>query len=202
MSFVPPGKNQSYVPPKQQTLSGRTEQGRAGQGSSLACICSTETFLRVNGWQRVGQKTDIIHSDFIKPKTTCYWNFWLVTYSSVNWAGHQRTLYDKLSTLSLLSHTSSVLICPAHCPPSLTSNPLCDPLLSFLCVSNVFKCFVIWASWKTAEVWNLENLNTFTANWSRGDSCPISVFPYLLDLEFGVKIIMAHRQIRFHRFAL
>lgn len=34
MSFVPvaPGKNQSYVPPKQQTLSGRTEQGRAGQG--------------------------------------------------------------------------------------------------------------------------------------------------------------------------
>lgn len=37
MSFVPvaPGKNQSYVPPKQQTLSGRTEQGRAGQLSGL-----------------------------------------------------------------------------------------------------------------------------------------------------------------------
>lgn len=59
MSFVPvaPGKNQSYVPPKLQTLSGRTEQGRAGQGSSLACICSTKTFLRVNGWQREGQET-------------------------------------------------------------------------------------------------------------------------------------------------
>ncbi|KAI3372358.1 hypothetical protein L3Q82_022856 [Scortum barcoo] len=32
---VAPGKNQSYVPPKQQTLSGRTEQGRAGQLSGL-----------------------------------------------------------------------------------------------------------------------------------------------------------------------
>lgn len=37
MSFVPvaPGKIQSYVPPKQQTLSGRTERGRAGQLSGL-----------------------------------------------------------------------------------------------------------------------------------------------------------------------
>ncbi len=37
MSFVPvaPGKIQSYVPPRQQTLSGRTEQGRAGQLSGL-----------------------------------------------------------------------------------------------------------------------------------------------------------------------
>lgn len=55
---------------EQQTLSGRTEQGRAGQGSSLACICLTETFLKVNGWQRMGQETDIIQSDLIKPKTT------------------------------------------------------------------------------------------------------------------------------------
>lgn len=37
MSFVPvaPGKIQSYVPPKQQSLSGRTERGRAGQLSGL-----------------------------------------------------------------------------------------------------------------------------------------------------------------------
>ena len=35
MSFVPPGKNQSNVPPKQQTLSGRTQQGKAGQLSGL-----------------------------------------------------------------------------------------------------------------------------------------------------------------------
>lgn len=55
---------------KQQTLSGRTEWGRAGQGSSLDRICSTETFLGVNGRQKIGQKTGIINSDFINQKTT------------------------------------------------------------------------------------------------------------------------------------
>lgn len=48
----------------------QAEQTGAGQGSSLACIYSTETFLRVNGWQRVGQETDIIQSDSIKERIT------------------------------------------------------------------------------------------------------------------------------------
>lgn len=44
MSFVPvaPGKNQSYVPPKLQTLSGRTEQGRAGQGRAALWLVSAQ----------------------------------------------------------------------------------------------------------------------------------------------------------------
>lgn len=70
MSFVP-------VAPRQESVICSTKatdfirQNRAEQGSSLACIYSTETFLRVNGWQRVGQETDIIQSDSIKERTYC-----------------------------------------------------------------------------------------------------------------------------------
>lgn len=55
MSFFPValGKNQSYVPQSSRVY--QAEKSRAGQGSSLACICSTETFLRVNGWQELAR---------------------------------------------------------------------------------------------------------------------------------------------------
>lgn len=113
MSFVPvaPGKNQSYVPPKLQTLSGRTEQGRAGQGSSLACICSTKTFLRVNGWQREGQET--YHPQWFDKKI-----------KKIKTSGFSHYV-NTLAALFLPSHIFICIISLANfwCTPYLTSSP-------------------------------------------------------------------------------
>lgn len=42
-------------------------QNRAGQGrAALWLVSAQQTFLRVNGWQKVSRETDIIQSDFKK----------------------------------------------------------------------------------------------------------------------------------------
>lgn len=69
MSFVPVAPTQeSVICSTQSNRLYQAEQRGARQGSSLAYICSTETFLRVNGWQRVGPETDIIQGDLIRER--------------------------------------------------------------------------------------------------------------------------------------
>lgn len=101
-----------------KTLSGRTEAGRGR--AALWLVSAQQTFLRVNGWHRVGWEIKIIQGDLKQPKNTFTGLGVTCQVSRTSWHMYN-ALFRPLSSC----------LAKCWCTPSLTSTPLRDPVSCF-----------------------------------------------------------------------
>lgn len=144
MSFVPvaPSKNQSYVPMKKQSLSGRTEQARAGQLFGFSAK-QRHSWEWMDDWALA--KKDIIYSKFYIIKTFFKARVGIISGCLL--------FICLLIVLSL----AKPLVCPPPKPPHCMTLLLHLPSFA----PTVFKHFVMYASWQTKQVWIFENSKHF-----------------------------------------